>query len=332
MMPTWSSKSPSRDQLIRQAEWLGSLCPALAPESCFALKEGTALSVYWFDYPRLSVDLDLVFVPRKSREEFQTLTHEALHRVQSRIRNLYPAATLRTEPLPGSSAAGKVIVAMGPLEVKMEVATVHRETLYPTQVRPVQPQAVPTFGKTSLPLLSFSETCAGKFNAALTRQHPRDLFDVGVILEHAEISPETRTAFAVNLITQPRPFAHMLNPRLKAIPPEALEILTRMTTQPFRALTLPDNLITLQDTLCRRMPAAHQEFLLSFTHGTPDWSLLEVPHAARLPAVRWREQQMSQFTVDRRQELAEGLYRLWPEQRPRFYDFPSERPPPCGAF
>ena len=86
---------------------------------------------------RLSVDLDLVFVPRKSREEFQTLTHEALHRVQSRIRNLYPAATLRTEPLPGSSAAGKVIVAMGPLEVKMEVATVHRNPVpNPSPPRP----------------------------------------------------------------------------------------------------------------------------------------------------------------------------------------------------
>ena len=227
MTGIWFSDS---ELIAHQAEWLGKLCPTLATESCFALKGGTALNVYWFDYPRVSVDLDLVFVPQKSREEFHTLTHAALRRVQSRIRNLYPAAVLRTEPLPGSSAAGKVMAAIGPIEVKMEVAVVHREILYPTVVRPVQPQAVAAFGTTSLPLLSFAETCAGKFNAALTRQHPRDLFDVGVILADAEISSETRTAFAVNLVTQSRPFAHMLNPRIKEIPPGPLVTLEIMAS------------------------------------------------------------------------------------------------------
>ena len=37
--------------------------PVVAKETCFALKGGTALNLFVRDMPRLSVDIDLAYVP-----------------------------------------------------------------------------------------------------------------------------------------------------------------------------------------------------------------------------------------------------------------------------
>lgn len=42
--------------------------PHVAAEECFALKGGTAINFFWRDFPRLSVDIDLTYLPIESRE------------------------------------------------------------------------------------------------------------------------------------------------------------------------------------------------------------------------------------------------------------------------
>lgn len=61
-----------------------------ATEPCFALKGGTAINFYIRDLPRLSVDLDLAYLPIEPRE--QTLVHisEALERISLKIQRLLP--------------------------------------------------------------------------------------------------------------------------------------------------------------------------------------------------------------------------------------------------
>ena len=56
-----------------------------------------------------------------------------------------------------------------------------------------------------------------------------------------------------------------------------------------------------------RMPDAHRRFLLSFKQGEPDWSLLDVPHAKTLPAVRWKLENLSRMDA---QQRAESIARL----------------------
>ncbi len=319
-----STPFSDRNPIEQQSQLLARLFPVVKPETCFALKGGTALNVYWFNFPRMSVDLDLVFLPCVSRTEFHRSTDRALARIQKRMGNIHPPVQVTCLPLPGSQATGKLWVKAGQVEVKIEVAAVHRESLYPPVLRNVQPRAVPLFGNTSLQLLSFAETCAGKFNAALTRQHPRDLFDVGIILESTQVTNDTRTAFVVNLLTQSRPLAHMLKPQIKNLEPGAIAVLEHMTFQSVRRAVLRDNLVALQDIMCQKMPTHHQEFLLSFTYGVPDWSLLEVPRAAQMPAIRWRMQRMSGLSTARRAELADWLYQIWPDLKSR-YTYIQER-------
>ena len=48
-----------------QADLLVRLLPALEPEHCFAIKGGTAINLFVRELPRLSVDIDLVYLPLK---------------------------------------------------------------------------------------------------------------------------------------------------------------------------------------------------------------------------------------------------------------------------
>ena len=57
------------EKYVAQVALLLEVIPFVAKEKCFALKGGTAINMFYQDLPRLSVDLDLVYLPRESREE-----------------------------------------------------------------------------------------------------------------------------------------------------------------------------------------------------------------------------------------------------------------------
>ena len=51
------------DSYRRQVELLLRTIPHLAQEACFALKGGTAINLFIRDMPRLSIDIDLTYLP-----------------------------------------------------------------------------------------------------------------------------------------------------------------------------------------------------------------------------------------------------------------------------
>jgi len=53
---------------FRQAELLGQMLPVVAKYEYFALKDGTAINLFVRDLPRLSVDIDLTYVPVNKRD------------------------------------------------------------------------------------------------------------------------------------------------------------------------------------------------------------------------------------------------------------------------
>ena len=52
----------------KQVQLLVQLLPLVAEEDCFALKGGTAINLFVCDLPRLSVDIDLVYLPMNNRD------------------------------------------------------------------------------------------------------------------------------------------------------------------------------------------------------------------------------------------------------------------------
>ncbi|GGJ87018.1 hypothetical protein GCM10007426_15220 [Alloalcanivorax dieselolei] len=65
----------------RQVALLLQVLPFVFRESCFALKGGTAINLFVRDLPRLSVDIDLVYLPDGDREQALPAIHQALDRI-----------------------------------------------------------------------------------------------------------------------------------------------------------------------------------------------------------------------------------------------------------
>ena len=58
---------------LRQAELVVRCIPAIAAEPCFAIKGGTAINLFELNLPRLSVDIDLTFLPLTDRATIERL-------------------------------------------------------------------------------------------------------------------------------------------------------------------------------------------------------------------------------------------------------------------
>ena len=60
---------PADEQYRRQVDLLVRTLPLVAYEKCFALKGGTAINLFVRDMPRLSVDIDLTYLPVTDRQD-----------------------------------------------------------------------------------------------------------------------------------------------------------------------------------------------------------------------------------------------------------------------
>lgn len=75
----------ARDIYHAQVELLVRVLPQIAEEDIFALKGGTAINLFYRDLPRLSVDIDLTYLPIKTRQESLAEINEGMSRIASAI-------------------------------------------------------------------------------------------------------------------------------------------------------------------------------------------------------------------------------------------------------
>ena len=79
----------------KQAELLVRILPLVMREDVFALKGGTAINFFWRDYPRLSVDIDLTYLPLKNRELSLLDINDRLASIQTRIERIFSKANVQ---------------------------------------------------------------------------------------------------------------------------------------------------------------------------------------------------------------------------------------------
>ena len=156
-------------------------------------------------------------------------------------------------------------------------------------------------------VVSFADLYAGKVVAALDRQHPRDLFDVRDLLANEGITDDLRKAFIVYLISHDRPISEVIVPRRKDIATEFAHGFEGLTAETVALDDLLEAREAFIAAVAGDMPDAHKEFLIGFKRGKPDWSLLGVPGAADLPAVRWKQINLDKLSADHRAKLVAQL-------------------------
>jgi predicted nucleotidyltransferase component of viral defense system len=298
---------PAAEIYRQQAALLVRVLPFVAAESCFALKGGTAINLFVRDLPRLSVDIDLAYIPVADRASSLANIDAALRRVAEAITRGIPDARVTPGVLRGEACVTKLVVRAAGVQIKIEVAPVLRGCAYEPVMMRVSPAAEDQFGFAEMQVVSFPDLYGGKLVAALDRQHPRDLFDVQDLLANEGISDELRQAFIVYLISHDRPMAEVLAPTRLDVATEFARGFSGMTE---RAVTVKELVQAREDLIAAivgKMPGAHRRFLLGFKKGEPAWDLLGLADVAALPAVRWKLQNLAKLTEAKRAALLANL-------------------------
>ncbi len=280
----------------RQVELLVRILPLIDTEKCFALKGGTAINLFYQPLPRLSVDIDLLYIPMDEREIALQKIRLALTRISALIRKTLPGSQVQNAH--EQSDTLRLTVQREEIRVKIELSPVIRGTLFPEQRMEICGEAEKDFGYAEIQVASMPDLYAGKLCAALDRQHPRDLFDVKFLLESEGLTDNLRKTFIVFLISHQRPIAELLNPHRKDIRPVYATEFRQMAKADVSVEELEKTREELIHLIHSGITDHERKFLLSFKSCSPQWALLDManPDAiATLPSVRWKLHNLRQM-------------------------------------
>lgn len=271
-----------------QVDLLLQVLPYVAKEEIFALKGGTAINLFVRKMPRLSVDIDLTYLPVDSRENALRNIEKALNRIKADIRKNIPEVTVHPVPLNDGTDV-KLNCQNRNAQIKIEVNTITRGIIFPTELMPVVDSVQDKFGKfAAINVVSFAELYGGKICAAVDRQHPRDLFDIKLLLENEGLTDDIWEGFKIGLISHYKPISELLSPILKDQKPAFETQFAGMTLEPFTYDDYESTRKTLVDSIKQRLTDDDKKFLLSFETGMPKWDLLPYELIKKLPAVKWK--------------------------------------------
>lgn len=290
----WDRRYTDRVRLLVE------ILPVLAQEPRFALKGGTAINLFEHDLPRLSVDIDLAWLPANDYATDVKSIAEAFERLAAMMRARPMQLQVQTSRGEGG-ALTRLVVSRGRTRVQIETTPVMRGTVHPVRTMTVRPKVEEAFGFAEVQVLDFADLYAGKLSAALSRQHPRDLFDVGLLLRDERADQSLWRTFLVYLTCSPKPVWDMLAPPVPADFAATFETHFKgMTTAPVSM----DALLKTREQLLARVAGwldpSSRAFLLSVETERPDFGLIGLLHAADLPSVRRKLYNLAQRTPEKR--------------------------------
>jgi hypothetical protein len=156
-------------------------------------------------------------------------------------------------------------------------------------------------------VLSENEIYGWKICAALDRQHPRDLFDIMMLLKFGNFSDAMRKAFIVFLISHDRPMAELLNPNFVDIRPVFETEFQGMTLEEVTCEELEQTRETLVSMIVNGLTLQEKRFIVSVKEGIPQWDLIEMEGVENLPAVKWKLLNIGQMNPSKHRNAVRKL-------------------------
>ena len=287
-----------QNQYFKQANLLLRVLPFLAEESNFALKGGTAINFFVRNFPRMSVDIDITYLPINDRDTALQEISLMLLRYSANIQKAFPNYKITKKMFKDSNLIKGLIVVNDNTAVKIEPNFVIRGSVFPPQKLSLTTKAKEIFQKNvQVQTLSNADLFAGKICAALDRQHPRDLFDITKLLKNEGITELIRKAFIVYLLSHPRPIVELLNPNKIDISNMYETEFLGMTDEEITLQTLLDSRDELIKSINLSLSKKEKQFIISFKNKKPEWNLLGLENIESLPAIRWK-----QYNLEKMQE------------------------------
>lgn len=293
---------------FRQAELMLRLVPHVATERCFALKGGTAINFFLRDIPRLSVDIDLTYVPIKGREESLKNIGLALKRIAVSIKKAMPNLKIKESYGKKSKYVTKLFVSNNQFQIGIEPNQVIRGTVFPCETRDLSKKAEETFElSVSAITLSEAELYGSKICAALDRQHPRDLLDIKVLLDNEGITTDIRRAFVIYLVSHDRPMHEVIDPVRKDVRVMFDTDFQGMADEPVEYEALLEARERLINRLKTDLTEQEKKFILSIKEDKPEWALLGLAGIDKLPAIQWKLQNIRKMEAAKHQDYLRKL-------------------------
>ena len=270
------------------------IAPEVFASGRVAMKGGTALNFFVQDLPRLSVDIDVVFVPHQTpRDTALAEIANELSAIQTRLNRRGIKAEL------ASSKTGdetKLFARRDRIEVKIEINHVFRGTLLPVETRSLTKTASDLFTTAlAVPTLAVAELYGSKLVAAMDRQHPRDLFDVHGMFQRFGLTPEIVECFVGYIAGHNRPVHEVLGSRDIDLARPFDNEFAGMEREPVSLGVLEEARIRLRREIAVALTADHKRFLIGLVAGQPPWEAMQCRHLAELPAIQWKLQNLARL-------------------------------------
>jgi predicted nucleotidyltransferase component of viral defense system len=173
-------------------------------QSRLVLKGGTALNLFHFDLPRLSVDIDLNYIGSTDRATME----KDRYQIEKLLPAICSSLGLKAEKSTEDHAcriykASYQSVVIGRGAIKIDINYLHRVAYWPPEV--LQSYKLDSLQAKNVPVISLFELAAGKLVALLARTASRDLFDVNQLAKKISSSDANlRLAYVLYAAKQPK--------------------------------------------------------------------------------------------------------------------------------
>jgi len=296
-----------------QADLLLQTIPYVAKETIFALKGGTAINLFVRSMPRLSVDIDLTYLPIDDRETALKSISDGLGRIKVDLEKSISGISVTPASREGQDV--KINCQVPGAQIKIEVNTTTRGSINQPGLMRVHKVVEEAFGRfAAINVVSFSELFGGKVCAALDRQHPRDLFDVRLLQDNEGLSNDIMIGFMVALLSHMRPINEVIRPKFIDQRHAFETQFSGMADIPFSYDDFERTREQLVNDIHLKLTEKDRLFLMSFKEGIPDWENFIARNAKELPAINWKLQNIIRLKKEnskKHKEMVRSLERAF---------------------
>ena len=271
-----------KDRYRKQVALLIRIMPSVYKIKEFAVHGGTAINLFHRNLLRYSVDIDVTYIPIENRQQSLASINQKLLEVKKNIEKTIPGVVVKHKP-----DVWKLLCTLGDATVKIEVNATKRGIIGDVVELPLCEKARNEFSMgCKARTVSFSQLYGGKITAALSRQHPRDLFDCKYM--ELQSFDDVKNGFMLCLLGSDKPIIESLQPN-DIDQTEALENQFQgMTETPFGYEDYLESRTALLSLVNGGLTITDKEFLLSFEQGEPDWQKCCAGDLSQYPSVQWK--------------------------------------------
>lgn len=266
----------------QKVELLLRLLPIVMEEGVFAVHGGSAINLFLKDLPRYSVDIDLTYIPFAGRKESLEDINAHLKSIADKARRAFKG--MHVVP---NYATCKLLCEYRGKQVKVEVNQTNRGIVGGDVMHvPLSDKAQEEFGLyVEADIVPMTLLYGGKIAAALSRQHPRDLFDV----RHMDIPlQECREGLIFCLLGSDRPIHESFAPQLIDQREAMANQFLGMTDIPFTYEEFEQTRANLITDVNKLMTDSDRRFLVGFERGEPLWDGYDFSYFLDYPSVQWK--------------------------------------------